>query len=356
MRTFVRATLLTLLVVSVTASFAFAHGQTEKSSPSTSYQSPSASTSASSPISAIPLPGAVSKNYTFELITKSNASPYWLAVKEGADAAAKKYGVTVKFEAPASGTDLSSQIGMVNNAVTAGVDGIILAAQNPSALLQPVRSAMSAKIPVVTVDSGLTPNISDSFLATDNVAAADALAKYAANNLMGDKGKYGIIDFNHTASTGIERPQGFEKGMKGFSGISMAGKVQYSQNSISTGESLANNMLVQYPNVNVIFGANDRSALGPAEAIAASNSKVKIVGFDADLGEIKYIKDGIIQASILQSPYDMGYYGVTELIDLHQGKKIPKLVNTGYFVLTPKNLASAKATKAIQQYAPSYKG
>lgn len=350
MRTRPTAIALALLGALVFAPFVFAHGQMEKSSSSSSSSAKAVS------ISAVPMPAMPTKQYTFELITKSNASPYWLAVREGAFAAAKKYGVTVKFEAPASGTDLATQISMVNNAVTAGVDGIILAAQNPKALLQPVRSAMSAHIPVVTVDSGLTPNISDSFLATENVAAAAALAKYTANHLMGDKGQYGIVDFNHTASTGILRPQGFELGMKSFPNIKMDGKVQYSQNSISKGESLADTMLVQYPNLKVIYGANDRSALGPAEAVAASNSNVKIVGFDADLGEIKFIKDGIIQASILQSPYNMGYYGVLELLDVHQGKKVPKRVNTGFFLLTPKDLATAKATAAIQQYAPSYKG
>ncbi len=340
---------LLLLCGLLSVSTAFAMGQHEKTTSSAS------ASGASVGISAIPLPSMPSKHYTFELITKSNASPYWLAVKEGADAAAKKYGVTVHFEAPASGTDLSAQIGMVNNAVTSGVDGIILAAQNPSALLQPVRSAMRSHIPVVTVDSGLSPNIADSFLATSNIGAAAALADYTAKHVLDNKGgEYGIVDFNHTASTGIARPKGFEEGMKSFSNLKMAGHVEYSQNSISTGESLANNMIVQYPKVKVIFGANDRSALGPAEAVASSNSHVKIVGFDADLGEIKYVKDGIIQASILQSPYNMGYYAVVELLDIHDGTKVPKRVNTGYFLLTPQNLDTTQATKAIRQYAPTY--
>lgn len=357
MKSIVRVLALTLLVGVVAAATVFAHGQAEKQSAATSSSaSSSASSAAGVPISAIPTAAMPSTHYTFELITKSNASPYWLAVKKGADAAAKKYGVTVNFEAPASGTDLATQIGMVNNAVTAGVNGIILAAQNPKALLQPVKSALAAHIPVVTVDSGLSPNIADSFLATENVAAGAALAKYTAKYLMGDSGQYGIIDFNHTASTGIQRPLGFEQGMKSFPNIKMDGTTQYSQNSIATGKSLGNTMLVQYPKLKVIFGANDRSALGPAEAVASSNSNVKIVGFDADLGEIKYIKDGIIQASILQSPYNMGYYAVVELLDIHAGVKVPKRVNTGFFILTPTNLNSTAAIKAIQQYAASYKG
>ncbi len=51
----------------------------------------------------------------------------------------------------------------------------------------------------------------------------------------------------------------------------------------------------------------------------------------------------------------MGYYGVVELLDIHQGTTVPKLVNTGFFLLTPKNLGTNQATKAIQQYAPTYK-
>ena len=303
----------------------------------------------------LPTPAKPAKHYTFELITKSNASPYWLAVRDGADAAAKKYGVTVNFEAPASGLDLAAQIGMVNNAVTGGVDGIVLAAQNPQALIKPVQSALAKHIPVVTVDSGLKGDVADCFLATSNVGAAKALAIYAAEHLMNKQGEYAIVDFNHTASTGIERPQGFDEGMKQYSGIKRMGPIEYSQNDVSTGLNIATNMLTQYPKLDVIFGANDRAALGPAEAVQRAHSKVKVVGFDADLGEIAYIKSGIIQASILQSPYDMGYYGVVAVLDKLAGKSIPKQINTPYFLLTPKTLSSDQATAAIKQYAPDYK-
>lgn len=306
-------------------------------------------------VHSLPIPAKPAKHYHFTLITKSNASPYWLAVRQGADAAAKKFGVSVAFEAPASGTDLSAQIGMVNNAVTGGTDGLILAAQNPQALLKPVRSALSNHIPVVTVDSGLSPNISDCFLATSNIGAAAALAKYTAEHLMDKKGEYAIVDFNHTASTGIARPKGFMEGMKPYPDIKKMGPIQYSNNDVSAGLRIATTMLTQYPNLKVIFGANDRAALGPAEAVQRGHSNVKVVGFDADLGEIALIKAGIIQASILQSPYDMGYYAVVALLDKLDGKTLPKRINTPYFLLTPSNLDSSAATAAIQQYAPDYK-
>lgn len=306
-------------------------------------------------VHSLPTPAKPSKHYHFTLITKSNASPYWLAVREGADAAAKKFGVSVAFEAPASGTDLAAQIAMVNNAVTGGTNGLVLAAQNPQALLGPVKSALAQHVPVVTVDSGLSPNIADCFLATSNVGAAAALAKYTAEHLMDRKGEYAIVDFNHTASTGIARPKGFIQGMKSFSDIKKMGPTQYSNNDVSAGLRIATTMMTQYPHLNVIFGANDRAALGPAEAVQRAHGKVKVVGFDADLGEIALIKAGIIQASILQSPYDMGYYAVVALLDQLDGKKLPKRINTPYYLLTPHNLQTKAATAAIRQYAPAYK-
>ncbi|MGC9270682.1 substrate-binding domain-containing protein [Acidiphilium sp.] len=315
---------------------------------------PCAEAAPAATIAALPIPAKPTKHYHFELITKSNASPYWLAVRDGADAAAKKFGVSVSFEAPASGLDLAGQIGMVNNAVTAGTDGLILAAQNPQALLKPVKSALAHHIPVVTVDSGLSPNIADCFLATSNIGAAAALAKYTAQHLMHGKGQYAIVDFNHTASTGIARPKGFMLGMKSFTAIKRMGPIEYSQNDVSTGLRIATTMLTQYPKLAVIFGANDRAALGPAEAVQRAHSKVRVVGFDADLGEIAYVKSGVIQASILQSPYDMGYYAVVALLDKIAGKTLPKRIATPYFLLTPKNLATSKATAAIRQYAPTY--
>ncbi|WP_414041011.1 substrate-binding domain-containing protein [Acidithiobacillus sp. M4-SHS-6] len=306
-------------------------------------------------IADLPIPVKPAKPYHFDLITKSNASPYWLAVRDGADAAAKKFGVSVSFTAPVSGLDLAAQIAMVDNAVTAKPAGIILAAQNPKALLGPVRNALNHHIPLVTVDSGVSPNISDCFLATSNIKAAAHLAEYTAVHLMHKKGQYAIIDYNHTSSTGIERPAGFMKGMKAYPSIQKMGPIQYADNSVSKGIRITNDLLTQYPKLKVIYGANDRSALAPAEAIARTHSKVRVVGFDADLGEIKYIKNGTIQASILQAPYDMGYYAVVALLDKIAGKAIPKRIATPYMLVTPHNVNTKQATKMIQQYIPAYK-
>jgi ribose transport system substrate-binding protein len=285
------------------------------------------------------------------LITKSNATPYWLAVKDGAKSAAKKQGnVKISFQAPSKGTDLQKQISMVNNAVTRHVDGIILAAQQPSALTGPVQKAQEQGVPVITVDSGVKKGASKSFLATSNVGAAKHLAKYTAK-LAGKKGQYGIIDFNQVASTGRERPKGFKKGMSKFSGFSYVG-MQISKNNVGKGKQQTEAMLQSHPKINLMFGANDRAALGVAEGVkAAGKSKqITVAGFDADAGELPLIKKKVIDATVLQSPRSMGQQAVEEMVKIKHGKSVPKQVNTPYFIVTPKNIKSKKAQSFIKQY------
>ena len=291
-----------------------------------------------------------STHYHFELITKSNASPYWLAVKAGADAAATKLGDTVSFEAPASGTDLSTQISMFNNAVTTHVDGIILAAQQPQPLSGPVGTAVKAGIPVVTVDSGVTPTTSDSFIATSNTKAAAAVCEYGAK-LAGGKGNYAIIDFNEISSTGRARPAGCQQGMAKYPGFKYVG-MQISNNDIATGKAQTEAMLTSHPNINLMFGANDRAALGVAEGVQAlgKTKQVTVIGFDADLGEVPLIANGTIKGSLLQSPYTMGYQAVQELVAIKAGKSVPKRVDTGTYIVTPQNVNSATAKQYLAQY------
>lgn len=312
----------------------------------------SSSTTASSAVAA-----SSSKHYHFELITKSNASPYWLAVKAGADAAAAKLGDTVTFEAPASGTDLSQQISMFEDAVTTHVSGIILAAQQPQPLAAPVKSAIKAGVPVVTVDSGTSPPVSDSFLATSNIKAGAQICEYGAK-LAGGKGEYGIIDFNEISSTGEQRPAGCKKGMATYPSFKFVG-MQISNNSIAKGKAEAEAMLTANPGINLMFGANDRAALGAAEAVEAlgKTATVTVVGFDADLGEVPLIKSGVIKASQLQSPYTMGYRAVLELAQIKEGKSVPKRVVTPTMIVTSKNIGSTAAQQFLAQYgaAPGVK-
>jgi ribose transport system substrate-binding protein len=307
--------------------------------------------------------GSVAPSYagdaqTIEFIPSESTTPYFLQEYEGIKQEAAKYGYNTLFRAPFSISDVSSQINMTDTAITRGVAGIILVPSSPTALLPPVHRAMTKKIYVIATDSTLTPMDAATYIAVPNEKAAAAAADYAANTVHGS-GQYAIIDYSLSTSSGRERNDGFRSGMSKYPGMTFAG-LQLSNGVPQTALQETTTLLERNPKINVIFGANDRSALGVAEAVARMHmqDKVVVVGFDADLGEIGYIKSGVIKASVLQSPVLMGEQAVDALHTLFtgSGQPIPKNIPVPFTLVTYKNVGDQGSVKAIGQYIPGYKG
>ncbi|MCL6443762.1 MAG: substrate-binding domain-containing protein [Alicyclobacillus sp.] len=296
------------------------------------------------------------EHFTFEFIPQASV-PFYISVQKGLDDAATQAGnISIRYEAPSSMTDLATQLSMFNSAVASHVDGIILAPQSPKAFVEPIKKAIKAGIPVICVDTGVTPNVASSYIATSNTDAAKKLAVYMASLVHG-KGTEAVINFNHSSSTAIERQTGWEIGMKAFPKMRYLG-AQLSNDDPGQAQSEAQNFYQRNPNINIIFGTNDLDAVGAANFVkrAKLKGKLLVAGFDADAGEIEYVKQGYIAASVLQYPYEMGRQAVEELLALKAGKHIPKVVYTKTFIVTPQNVNSREAINAISQYIAGYHG
>ena len=304
-----------------------------------------------------PDPARSAPSKTIEFIPSESTTPYFLREYDGIKQEAAKYGYATLFRAPYAISDVSAQIGMTDTAITRGVAGIILVPSSPTALLPPVRKAMAAHIYVIATDSTLTPMDAATFIAVPNEKAAAAAADYAANMVHGN-GEYAIIDYNLSTTSGRQRNDGFRAGMSKYAGMKFAG-LELSNGVPQTALQETTTLLERNPKINVIFGANDRSALGVAEAVERMHmqDKVVVVGFDADLGEINYIKSGVIKGSVLQSPVLMGASAVDALHQLFTtgGQAIPKDTPVPYALVTSKNVGDPKSVAAIQQYIPDYK-
>ena len=157
---------------------------------------------------------------TIQIVPMSTASDYWNALRSGAEAAAEEFGteyggITILYDGPARNGDSQGQIDIMNNAVTAGVDGILLAATDPEALHSAVVDAEENGVYVCTVDSGVEPNDASSFICTDNVSGCKKLGEYMAE-VIGYEGKYAIIGDNYAFAAGVDRPEGFNQGMQEY--------------------------------------------------------------------------------------------------------------------------------------------
>src|SRR5579862_875673 len=257
---------------------------------------------------------AGAKSLRIAVIPKGTAHSYWLAVKAGADAAAAELNaggkgdqVEIDWDGPAAETDITGQINLVQTKVSAGVSGIVLAATNQEALIKPVKDAIAKGIPVVTVDSGLKSDDDPSYcyIATDNVEggrlAADALAKE-----MGEKGKVGVLGFLKGAASNDDRVNGFMEGIKKHPGIAVVSTL-YDDSDAAKALDQSTNMLTANPDITGIFAANEPGGVGAGNYLKQRQliGKVKLVAYDTSDDEVKDLNDGIIQALIVQDPFQM---------------------------------------------------
>ncbi len=291
--------------------------------------------------------GKSDKPLNVALVVKSIDSEYWLTVKAGAEKAAEELGVDLSFKGAPTETDISGQINIVENAVNQHMDGIVLAASDTKALVAPTERAIAADIPVVTIDSGIDSDKPQSYIATDNEKAAQEAAKTLAD-MVGEEGEVAMVSFVPGAATAVMRETGFKDGIEEFPDMEIV-TTQYSQSDKAKALAVTGDIMTANPDVTGIFATNNKSALGAAQALKQKGlqDKVDLVAFDADPDEISALKEGTIDALVVQNPYMMGYDGVKNVVKAINGEEIDKKVDTGVTVVTRDNLDDDEVQKLL---------
>lgn len=296
--------------------------------------------------------GGSGKTLQIALIPKGTTQSYWQTVKAGAEQAAKEENATIIFQGPTEETDITTQKNLIDAQITNKVDAIVMAACDAKALVPDVQKAQAAGIPVVTIDSGVTPDTSVKFIATDNkkggAAAADALA-----TLLGpDGGDVGLLPFILGAGSSDDRENGFKDELKKYPKLHLVSTL-YSESNVNTAQEKINAMLAANPNLKGIFAANQAGGVGAAQALKLKGlaGKIKLVAYDAGDEEIDALKAGTIQALIVQRPFDMGYKGVktaVEAIKSHTVKSdTPQMEDTGVTTVTMQNFNQPDIQKLL---------
>ena len=272
------------------------------------------------------------ENYKIALITMDSIDQHWVTLNEGAQKAAQELGVTVTYMAPNTKDD-AQQIEQVNNAVAAGCQAIIVAANGPDAITSALKEAVAAGIKIVYVDSPANMDAEATF-STDNQAAGQTagetlLAELQAKGIT--EGEIGIINTNAASDSTLKREAGFRAAFEGTNFTIL--ETQYGEGDAAKSQSIAENYITQ--GVVGIFGTNEGSTTGAGNAIKAAASDVVVVGFDKSDAILGLIEDGFILATMAQNPDVMGYEGVKAAVAVLNGEDLGgKVVDTGVSVLT----------------------
>jgi len=255
------------------------------------------------------------------LITKTEGNPFFVKMREGAQAKAQELGLDLRTYAGDFDGDNESQIAAIESLIAAGAKGFAIVPSDSSAIVPTIQQARDAGLLVIVLDTPLEPmDAADATFATDNRQAGRLIGQWAAGTL-GDEAanaKIAFLDLAENQPTvDYLRDQGF---MEGF-GIDVKDPNRYGDEDdprICGHEMTAGSepdavpamerLLQRCPDVNVVYAINEPAAAGGYQALQAAgkdDGSVLIVAIDGGCPGVQNVKDGIIGATAQQYPLDM---------------------------------------------------
>ncbi|CUH95937.1 D-ribose-binding protein [Propionispora sp. 2/2-37] len=253
----------------------------------------------------------------FSVSTLNN--PFFVDLRDGAQAAAKEMGVElIVMDAQ---NDTSKQMSNIENLVQQKVSVLIVNPVDSKAIVPAIEAANKANIPVITVDRSAEGGKVVSAIASDNVAGGKMAAQLLIDKL-GGKGKVVELEGIPGSSAANDRGKGFDDAMKAAAGISIVAK-QPADFDRAKGMKVMENILQANPEIQAVFAQNDEMALGAVEAIKAVNrTNVLVVGFDATADAVTAVNSGDMLATVAQKPKDMGKISIETAIKIMNGEAV----------------------------------
>jgi ribose transport system substrate-binding protein len=287
------------------------------------------------------------------VIPKGQAHLFWQSVHAGAVAAARENNVDVLWNGPASETDFTGQLQIVDSMITQHVDAICLAPIDKTAMVSVVDRATREKIPVVIFDSPVDTQTFVAQVATDNYRAG-RMAAQRMGKILNGKGKIAEVAVEPGSASTMAREQGFEDGIKkDFPGIQLVDK-RYGWADRAKSLNVAENMLTAHDDLVAMFASNESSAVGAAQAIKGRNAKVKLVGFDWSPGLLDDLKSGLLDSLVVQDPFRMGHDAVIAAVEKLKGATPQKIQNLPPRVVTKEMLDDPDVQKQLHPDLDKY--
>jgi fructose transport system substrate-binding protein len=296
------------------------------------------------------------KEVTIGLITKTEANPFFVKMKEGAQAQAKKDNVKLLTASGKSDTDNASQVTAMENMTTQGAKVILDVPADSKAIVPAIKKARDAGVTVIALDTPTEPqDAANALFATDNLKAGELIGQYAAAKAkaMGIKPKIAMLDLAPGISVGQLRHDGFLKGFGIKEGDPQIVGAAPTLGDQAKGQAAMETLLQKDSGSNVIYSINEPSGFGGATALKAAGKDPKdfiLVSVDGGCNAIKNgIKPGIIDATSQQYPLKMAALGVEKGAAAARGGAKP----SGY-TDTGVNLISAQPVKGVDSKDAAY--
>jgi len=294
---------------------------------------------------------------TIALIPGLTTDAFYITMQKGAQAAADALGVELVFQG-APDFNPVTQVPVLDAVIARQPDAILIAPTDTTQLIEPLRKAHDAGIPVITVDTFIgtgqyqtgagDADFPLAYIASDNVLGGKIAARALAAAI-GGEGKVFVSNVKPGISTTDQREAGFKQAMaEEFPNITVL-ETQFNDNDANKAASQLQGVLARESDLKGVFGANLFSALGAANGVqqAGQSGVVKVVAFDAPGSIVDNLNTGLVDVAIAQHPAEIGYFGVVSAYAHLTGNSIPVNIGTGFTIITKDNVTDPNVAKYI---------
>jgi fructose transport system substrate-binding protein len=268
------------------------------------------------------------------LITKDVTNPFFVKMRQGATAQAKKLGAELVYAAGKNSSDNASQIAAIENMTTAGVKGILITVADGKAENPAIAKARQAGVMVIALDTPTVPTTAtDALFATNNFNAGVLIGKYARAATKGKTVTIAMLDEHAGSSVGALRHNGFLAGFGIKGNNSQIACVGNGEGQTAPSQTAMENCLQKNPDIDVVYTINEPSAAGAWTALknaGKTQDATTIVSVDGGCQGVRNVKAGIIDATSQQYPLKMAALGVGAVVKYAKGgKKVSGYTDTG---------------------------
>lgn len=278
--------------------------------------------------------------------TADGTNDFWTSLLSGTRTAAEEYNAELEILAPEREQDVDRQIELLEEAIDKNPDALLISPSSFDAANKLLEKAKQQGICVTFIDSYTEENIQDMTVATDNLEAGRKLGEYA-KTLLDEDSKIAIVSHVQGVSTAMEREQGFREGLGELAGNVV--EVVYCNSQFGKSYELTGELMKKYPDLELIAGMNEYSAVGAAKAVrdADAEERIAIVGIDSSKDAVQLMEKGVYRGFVVQKAFKMGYMGVRETLRLLGGEKTEKNIDSGCELVTPENMYDSEIEKLI---------
>jgi ribose transport system substrate-binding protein len=271
----------------------------------------------------------VNNQQSIALVLKTLNNPFFIDMQKGAKEAAQKLGVNLTVQAAEREVDVEKQMQIIENLIQSKVAALCVTPSGSKEVVPAIVKANKAGIPVLIVDTRVDQETLQAaggkiagFIGSDNLEGGRVAGEFVAKKL-GEKGQVAILEGIPGHETGDSRLKGFREVIARYPGIEIVSS-QTANWERDQGYNVFQNMLQAHPDIKALFACSDLMALGAMEAIAAAGKtgKIIVVGFDAFSEAREAVDKGTMNATVAQSPYEMGKTAVENAWKVLKGEKI----------------------------------